>query len=70
MITHLLSPGAVEMLVISKFDVDYSYDHSYGYSHRFADIGRNWYFVCVTWMMVVRSKEQCGGSVAFDTGRL
>ena len=38
------------------------------YSHKFVDIGYNWYCVRVTWMMMVGGKEQCGESVAFDTG--
>ena len=39
------------------------------YSHKFVDIGYNWYCVRVTWMMMVGGKEQCGESVAFGTGR-
>ena len=61
---HLLFPCTVEG--IGKFDMDYSYYvHSCNEvlltldSHKFVDIGPNWYFVREMWMMMVRDKEQC-----------
>ncbi len=54
--------------MISKFDVDCSYDHSYGYSHRFVDIGRYWYSRLCDVDDGGRGQRAMRCSVAFDTG--